>query len=94
MKEGWQQSHTHLKSWPLELLRSLRCMLDNQAAFKEMAKCPLSALGKGGQVLKRRKETGGSIGVSPDALKQRPRTNKTRKGQLSSVNSEIFELAL
>lgn len=53
--------------------------LDDLAAFKDMARCSLSALDKTRQPIKRTKETSGEIGVSPNTLKQRPRAKQARK---------------
>lgn len=59
-------------------LTSLEKALDDLAAFKDMARCSLSALNPRGPG-KRTKETSGDIGVSPDTSNQRPRSKQARK---------------
>ena len=53
--------------------------LDDLTAFRDMARCSVAALSSVRGPLKRRKETSGEVGVSPDTLRCRPRSKHTRK---------------
>ena len=58
-------------------VHSLEKAAADLTAFKEMARCSSGVLGPRGP-LKRTKATSGDVGVSPDTIKERPRSKLSR----------------
>ena len=60
-------------------LVKLEKALGDLATFKEMAQCSVAAFTGRRQPVKRTKETGSDVGVSPDTLRERPRSKQVRR---------------